>query len=251
MSVGPALSERAYFRTVATSAILDVVTFRKAQRNDVFRAVEAGDLDPAECEFGYGGHGAWLRHSLSNSNLSISGDGHDHYICRSQIGEDEPKQYGAGNWEGVPPLIRKWASDVKRYAETSAQIPDLWAELQRNKEFLTDVRYDNDENSPFSPDEQAEIAQRLRAIKEDAQQKYSLTDDQMERFTANLDKIEEASHRIGRKDWVLLFYGALFSLVLANVLSSDAVYHILGSFLQSLGYFFGIGGPPPPIPPTA
>jgi hypothetical protein len=226
------------------------VTFRKAQRNDVFRAVEAGDLDPAECEFGYGGHSAWLRHSPSNSDLGIGGDGHDHYICRSQIGEDEPKQYGAGNWEGVPPLIQQWASGVKRYAEISAQIPDLWAELQRNKEFLTDARYDNDENMPFSPDEQAVITQGLRAIKEDSQQKYSLTDDQMEHFAAKLDEIEEASRRIGRKDWVLLFYGALFSLGITNVLSSDAVYHILGSFLQSLGYFFGIGGPPP-IPPIA
>ena len=185
------------------------MVLRKVQRNDIFRAVEAGGLDPSKCEFSYQHNSAYLRHGPSKSTLSIGGDGQGHYMLREEIGENKPDSYGAGDWADVLPHIEHWASDVKSYTEMDAQIPDLWAELRRDADFLSDVQYEEGENTPFDADEQAEIARRLREIKENAQQQYSLTAQQMDQLKVRLNEVEEASGRIGRKDWVLMFYGAL------------------------------------------
>ncbi len=235
----------------AGGAILCIVTFTKVKRNDVFQAVVAGGLDPSECEFTYGNNAATLRHDRSKSSFSMGDDGHDHYMGWSGVGDTKPERYGAGNWAGVLPLIQQWAADVKRYAEIDAVIPDLWEELRLGKEFLADVQNNNAGNTPFGPDEQAEIAQRLREIKERVQLTYSLTNEQMEHLDARFDGVEEASRRFGRKDWLLLFSGALFSLILTDSLPPNVAQHILISVLQSLGHLFGIGGPPPSIPPMA
>jgi hypothetical protein len=228
-----------------------VVALTKAQRNDVFRAVVAGGLEPSQCEFGTGGNSAWVQHALSKSIFIIGDDGHDHYRGRVEVGDNKPGSYGAGDWDSVLPHIEQWASEVRRYAEIDAEIPDLWVELRREKEFLADVQYNDTGNTAFGPDEQAEIARRLREIKEHAQQAYSLTNEQIEHLEVRFDEVEEASRRIGRKDWLLLFYGTLFNLLLTDFLPPHAAQHILVSVLLSLGHLFGIGGPPPSIPPVA
>ena len=70
----------------------------------------------------------------------------------------------------------------------------------------------------------------------------------MEHLDVRFDGVEEASRLFGRKDWLLLFTGALFSLILTDALLPDVAQHILISVLQGLGHLFGIGGPPPSIP---
>ena len=134
-------------------------------------------------------------------------DGHDNYMGWVGVGDAKEERYGAGNWAGVLPLIQQWAADVKRYTEIDAAIPDLWEELRRGKEFLADIQYDNAGNTPFGQDEQAEIAQFLREIKQSVQLTYSLTNEQMEHLDARFDGVEEASRRLGRKDWLLLLSG--------------------------------------------
>lgn len=109
---------------------LCVMVLTKVQRNDVFRAVEAGGLDPSECEFGYSGNNGFLRHDPSRSTFNIGGDGHDHYMGQVEVGDNKPEMYGAGDWDGVLPHIERWASEVKRYIEIDAEIPDLWEELR-------------------------------------------------------------------------------------------------------------------------
>jgi hypothetical protein len=55
-------------------------------------------------------------------------------------------------------------------------------------------------------------------------------------------------HRMGRKDWLMLFNGALFSLVLTDLIPAEAVQHILLMTLHGLGHLFGIGAPPMHLP---
>ena len=78
-----------------------------------------------------------------------------------------------------------------------------------------------------------------------------MTNDQTEDLEASLERVKEASNRIGRRDWLLLLYGALFNLILSGILPPPVVQHILVSVIQGLGHLFGIGGPPSPIPPVA
>ena len=48
----------------------------------------------------------------------------------------------------------------------------------------------------------------------------------------------------------MLFNGALFSLVVTDLIPPQAVQHILLMTFHSLGHLFGFGAPPP-LPPYA
>jgi hypothetical protein len=145
----------------------------------------------------------------------------------------------------VEERVRRWAEEVNRDVDT----PDLWAELQRERKILPGALYEDIENTPFSSDEQADIAAQLRQIKELVRNTYSLSEEQMRSVEAKLDNIEAAAGRIGRKDWLLLLYGSMFSVIVTELLPPGAVQSILEMALHGLAHLFDVGGIPPQLPP--
>ena len=75
-----------------------------------------------------------------------------------------------------------------------------------------------------------------------------LTADQLSEVNDRLDEMEQASRRLGRKDWLLMFNGAVFSLILTDTITPSVAQRIIMLGLQGLGHLFGIGGPPVPLP---
>src|ERR1019366_7556755 len=124
----------------------------------------AGGLDPKKCDLtkGYGA-AASISHVPSGS-VFILDDNVLPYTGKYVVGNSElVRPYQAFTWTQVRETVRRWAEEVKRDVDTL----DLWAELQREPEILTGARYEAAENTPFTPNEQAEIAKQLREIKED------------------------------------------------------------------------------------
>jgi hypothetical protein len=76
------------------------------------------------------------------------------------VGDNPARESEAFSWAKVEELVRRWADEVKRDVDT----PDLWADLERDGEILTGARFVDVDNTPFTLDEQAEIAVRLREI---------------------------------------------------------------------------------------
>ena len=148
-------------------------------------------------------------------------------------------------WSNVPDQVRRWAEDVKRDIDT----PDLWAELRRDRAVFLGVRYEAVDNTPFTPSEQVEIANQLREIQENVKRTYSLSNEQMSLVVARFDEVEAAARRIGRKDWVLLFCGAMFSVIVTDLLPPAAVQHIFTMALSGLDHLFRSGGGPHQLPP--
>jgi hypothetical protein len=145
----------------------------------------------------------------------------------------------------VEERVRRWAEDVKHDVDT----PDLWAELQREREILTGGRYEDVENTPFTSDEQAEIAEQLRQIKEFVKKTYSLPEAQILSLRG-----EARRHRSGRWSYRPEGLAALIlrSDVYCDRLGSpppEAVQHILAMALHALAHLFGGGGRPPQLPP--
>jgi hypothetical protein len=77
---------------------------------------------------------------------------------------------------------------------------------------------------------------------------HSLSPEQTAHLDERFDQAEAASQRMGRKDWLLLFGGALFSLILSAVVPPEVVQHTLILAAQSLGHLFGRESSPQ-IPP--
>jgi hypothetical protein len=72
----------------------------------------------------------------------------------------------------------------------------------------------------------------------------------MQLLEARLDEVEAATGRLGRKDWLLVFWGRFFGVIVSGVLPPEAVHHILWVALHGLEHHFGSGGFPPQIPPV-
>jgi hypothetical protein len=104
--------------------------------------------------------------------------------------------------------------------------------------------YANSDNSRFTVAEQYEIASQLRMIQESLKQNFTLSAEKMERVQERLDEAEEASRRLGRKDWILLFSGAVFSLILTDVITPVAAQHVFTMLIHGVGHLFiSDGGP--------
>ena len=145
-------------------------------------------------------------------------------------------------WPKVTQAAEKWARALMHAREEFANTPDLWTELSSGRELLAGLYA----NTPFTEPEQAEISSQIQQVKAYFKETYELTGDQIAEVEERLDQTERASRHMDRKDWLLLFNGALFSLILGDILPPQAVQHILLMTLHGLGHLFGIGGGHPP-----
>ena len=73
---------------------------------------------------------------------------------------------------------------------------------------------------------------------ERAQHTYSLSAEQVKDLNEKLDYVIDASHRLGRKDWFLLFAGAVFTY-LPVLLPPDAIVDMSLGLLRAIGHFHG------------
>jgi len=144
-------------------------------------------------------------------------------------------------WPELLSLVEIWARKAHELAEKYAATPDLWAQLRQSKELLAGQQHFA--NTPFTQLERAEISNQIQQVGEYIKTTYELTGEQLAAVEDLLDHAEQASRRMGRKDWLVLFNGALFSLLLSDLVPSQAVQHILWMTLHGLGHLFGIGGP--------
>ena len=211
----------------------------KLFRNAIYDAVVEGGLDARDCTFDHDDARAQITHVPSGSYFLLEGQA-GNYTATTVVGEYLPSTVQAFMWSTVEDKVERWAREVKRDVET----PDLWAELQGDREILTGTRYEDVENTPFTPDEQAEIAEQLREIKEYVKKTYSLSDEQMLSLEAKLEDIQAAAGRIGRKDWQLLFYGVMLTVIVGGLVPPEVVQAILTMALHGLGHLFGHGGTP-------
>src|ERR1039457_323993 len=113
-------------------------------------------------------------------------------------------------------------------------------------EFLASAHHESSENSPFTALEQTRISDQLRDIKEYVKKAYSLSAKQMSRVEARLDEAEKASRRMGRKDWLPLFSGTLFTLIVTDLVPPDVTQHIFMMALHGLSHLFGADAKPIP-----
>lgn len=222
----------------------------KWKRNEIIKALVAGGLAARDCTFDFGDSESRITHVPSESSFLLEGDA-GHYTSTMTVGDGLPQPLQHYTWPTVPERLQRWAEEVKRDFDT----PDLWAELQREREILTGARYEDVGNTPFTPEEQADIAEQLREIEEYVKKTYSLSTEQMSLVEARFNDLEAATSRIGRKDWLLMFLGVLFSLIASGLLPPEAVQHILGMAFDGLDHLLGgevrpTEPPSPQIPPT-
>jgi hypothetical protein len=214
---------------------------QKWQRNRIFETIREVKLDPREFDLEDDGVEVRIKHKWSESYFVIGGGTGD-YGGRSVVGDGVDWKFEAYTWQALISRMSLWLEDVRHDLET----PDLWAELRRGNELLGAISDDIAENTPFTSDEQKEIAWRLRELAEEARSTYSLSEEQMRALNAKLDYLVKAAGRLGRIDWRNAFVGVISGYILAAALPPESVHDILLGLFRSISYFYGL----PELPTT-
>jgi hypothetical protein len=247
------------------------VMLRKRQRNDIFETLVANGVAPEGCELldlandplSLPGQGVTIQaderwrserysncdsvifHARSKSAFQFWPDNspNERYLACLVVGAAESGSCSSCTWDQILDAIAEWAREVRYEMDT----PDLWAELTRLPEILTAVQGAEAVNAPFTQAEQAEISTRLDVIKEYVSERFELTAAQMSAIEQGLDQVNEASTRVGRKDWMVMVNGTLLSLITSEMVPPHVIQSVFHILIAGIGHIFGVGGPPPVI----
>jgi len=118
---------------------------QKWQRNQIFDAIQSVGLDPKEFDLESGDAEVRIKHKWSQSYFIVGGNA-GHYVGRYVVGDAPEWPYEVYSWEALIPRVSRWLEEVKRDLE----MPDLWAELQREAELLGQASNEPAENTPFT-----------------------------------------------------------------------------------------------------
>jgi hypothetical protein len=208
---------------------------QKWQKNEIFETIQAVGLNPRAFDLEDGEAEVRIKHKWSESYFAIGG-GPGHYLVRCVVGDGPIWPFEAYNWQPMIPRIKRWLEEAKHDLE----MPDLWAELQREAGLLGAKSDEVIENTPFTPDEQKEIARRLKELAQRARRTHSLSEAQMGVLNAKLDYLANAAGRLGRIDWRNVFVGVIITFILAATLPPESVHDILLGLFRAIGHFYGL-----------
>jgi hypothetical protein len=211
---------------------------QKFKKNEIIRAIQAVGLDPREFDLAEDESEAWIKHKLSGALFTIGG-GPAKYVGHHQWGDWPAWPYEACSWEAVMRSASSWLDELKRDLET----PDLWAELQSESALLVAESNEDADNTPFSSSEREDIAARLHAFAEEAEQVYALSEVQMSYLNARLDYLVAAADRLGRIDWRNALLGAIIAFLLTAAIPPDSARDIFYMLLRAIIHLWGLGFP--------
>jgi hypothetical protein len=207
----------------------------KKERNAIIEAIKAAGLDPTEFDIGDDGDEVRISHRGSESAVVLHEDG-PWYSGNKVVGDGLPQPIRFASRAGVVEyVVLVWLKEVKLDLET----PDLWAELEQQRKMLDVTTTEADENTPFTTDEQAEIAKQLAEIKTYVVQTHELSGDQTRALEGQFKYLQDAAGRMGRTDWRTAAAGVLLSAIVNAVLPGSAARDALLMLFQSVGHMFG------------
>src|ERR1700686_927326 len=94
------------------------------------------------------------------------------------------------------------------------------------------------ENTPLTPAEQKEIARRLDEAAEYMSKTTSLSAVHKEALEEKVKFLVDASARLGRKDWLIVFMGVVLPFILSASLPPESARTIFTTFLRGIGVLY-------------
>jgi hypothetical protein len=222
------------------------------QRNEVLRLIRESPLEPADFDwrqtrtaarlFGPG----WeipkvplLAHRPSEAAFAFDWDGRNH-VAIYVPGETQPEdRYDTVHWSQMLDAVSRWLVNTAR----EYQAPDLWRTIRRGSALAILPPPDAD-NAPFSDAERELIADHLRMLEERLTAEFELAARERTQLRQGIERLTEATKRLGRLDWRQVLLAELVTLVVQRVLLEPAFQVAVDFLTGTLGHLFGHGGGP-------
>lgn len=140
-------------------------------------------------------------------------------------------------WDEVHDYFVVWVQNLAYELEQ----PDFWQTGSETKRIIESATSDDIENTPFSPEEQKALHQKLDEIKNYVLATHNLNEEQAKIFTTRFDYLKGSTARVGRKDWFLLALGTLSGYYLQLALPPEALKDVIKLTWGLVSEFFGVG----------
>jgi hypothetical protein len=201
----------------------------RSQANEVFRAIQQEGLNPSD--FG------WSEilsnqppelvvsqptHSATGFYFKFDFDRGSHHATFSPGDGSTTSSVYPAAWGGQLHWCTQWLRQLHRELEE----PDLWSSVTEEKQLVASASSDL-ENTPFSLEEQQKISLAIAEIRIFLLDTNRFAGPQVQFIEARLKHLEEASRRLGRKDWITLAIGALTNIIVGVALAPDAARELL------------------------
>ena len=210
----------------------------RSQANEIFGILQSAGLRPTEFAWKHsylgGTPASRLTHGPSDYyfEFEFDGDFDLQYVTFSPAVGKLVGQERVRTWSNARDFVRIWAEVLS--LELSEI--DLWESIATEKVLNVKVEASPVEDTPFDPVEQQRIRANLNEIKEYLESTQQLDDEQREVVTARLAYLEDASTRLGRKDWVLVAIGVITNIIVTGSFSPTQAHELLQFAGRVLGW---------------
>lgn len=144
-----------------------------------------------------------------------------HYAIYSPGFESKVEEQHPESWDRHTIYIKRWLSYLRREIGQ----PDLWSEISKYKldfEISEEVQ-----NSKFSPNEIEKIKDGINQVRDYLEERELVDKEQNELINEKLDYLIEASKKQGRRDWILMLLGVLFTFFTGLPLKQEEIKGIM------------------------
>lgn len=218
----------------------------RTEKNEIFRMISDAGLDVSyfswiESHDVVSSWGKYLISKLVYEDteyyflFDFQHSGWRHYKYSPAPGKPTTEGFSR-NWEKQKEHVRSWLVELHKQVD----IPNLWETAARQVTSRQQALAGMD-NTPFSPDERGLLSDQLLGIKQFMITKQHISDDRHAFVAEQLQYLDEASGRLGRKDWVLLAIGVLGNIVVGAALDPDAALQLFRHAGNALGQILGSG----------
>jgi len=197
---------------------------KKAITNKCFEIIEEQNLNPGAFDllrFEDNKYGKYVVIKFIGSKLSFTitasqRNVHSEYLAWYVPYDGLYKKKQAGRYlssEKVLKWFEWWVTrQVLVYVEDD-KTEDLWGKIQKLSN-LKMVDIDSDENTEFTGNERQQISEVLNRMKFEVKEFNELSAQQTVLVNEKLDYLLDASNRLNKKDWLMVFLGVLLPLLL-------------------------------------
>ncbi len=98
---------------------------------------------------------------------------------------------------------------------------------------------EDSDNTPFTEDERAALAEELRNAAVSTKETYSLSNGQFAALSAQVEYLLKASERTGRLDWKNIFVGTMFNYLVGAGLTSGRAGSLFAMATTAIARVYG------------
>ncbi|UCC79249.1 MAG: hypothetical protein JSW64_13380, partial [Candidatus Zixiibacteriota bacterium] len=109
-----------------------------------------------------------------------------------------------GPWASIKDVYREfkyWLENVVKDYLEDQKIPDLWVQLEQQREFIPSAKMEKDDTLPYSDEEKTQLRLSINEFRLQIVNNFQPNDDKIKVIDERLNYLSEALDRLNRIDW--------------------------------------------------